>query len=95
MIDTIIKIRHYVDTNTLNDHISDTDVRELCEKRPRLYSMITKKDCDLNMLYHLITLQEQMKNGKLENEDADKQFGEIAAQQYVYPLVDKGDTIKK
>ena len=83
MMDTIIKIRHYIDTNTLNDHKNDPDVIEMSTSQSKLFKMITKPDCDLAMLQQFIILQEQLKNGKLKSEDADKQFGEVAAKRYV------------
>jgi len=88
-MDTIIKIRHYIDTNTFKNHENDHDVIEMANTQSKLYKMITQPDCDLAMLQQFIILQEQIQNGKLKSEDADKQFGEVAAKRYVYPLVDK------
>ena len=88
MMDTIVKIRHYVDTNTLKDHENDPELVEMASNQTKLYKMVTNQNCDLNMLYHFVTLQEKMQNGELKSEDADKQFGEVAAKRYVYPLVD-------
>ena len=89
IMDTIIKIRHYIDTNTLKNHENDQEVIEMATTQTKLYKMITQPDCDLAMLQQFIILQEQIQNGKLKSEDADKQFGEVAAKRYVYPLVDK------
>ena len=89
MMDTIIKIRHYVDSNTLKDHEHDLELVEMAKTQSKLYKMVTNKNCDLNMLYHFVTLQEKIQKGELNSEDADKQFGEVAAKRYVYPLVDK------
>ena len=88
MMNTIIKIRHYVDENTLNEHEHEHDLIHMAKTHSKLYKMVTNKNCDLNMLYHFVTLQEKIQNGELKNEDADKQFGEVAAKRYVYPLVD-------
>ena len=89
IIDNIIKIRNYIDTNTLKDHEKDSDIIEMATTQTKLYKMITQPDCDLAMLQQFIILQEQIRNGNLKSEDADKQFGEVAAKRYVYPLVDK------
>ena len=89
MINTIIKIRHYVDTNTLKDHENDQELIDMSQTQSKLYKMVTKKDCDLNMLYNFVTLQEKIQNGELKSEDADKEFGEVAAKRYVYTLVEK------
>ena len=89
MFDTLVKIRHYVDTNTLEYHENDLDVKAIREKQPKLYSMVCSQNCDLSMLYNLITLQEQVANGHITKEEADKLFGEVAAKKYVYPLVNE------
>jgi hypothetical protein len=88
-MNTIIKIVHYVDTNTLDEHTNDCDILELSKAQPRLFKMITDPKCDRAMLYNLVILNEQIKEGKLKSEDADKQFGEVAAKRYVYPLVNE------
>jgi uncharacterized membrane protein YjjP (DUF1212 family) len=89
LTNTVIKIRHYVETNTLPQHENDEDVKYIINTQPKLYAMVQKKDCDLGILYRLISLQEEIHKGKLESEEADKQFGEIAAKRYVYPLVNE------
>ena len=89
LTDTIVKIRHYVETNTLEQHVNDREIKEMCKQQPRLYKMVTMPNCDMSMLFNLVTLQEKIHNGEMKSEDAEKQFGEIAAKRYVYPLVDK------
>ena len=89
LTDTIVKIRHYVENNTMTEHENDAEILDIATKHPKLFAMVQKKNCDLGMLYRLITLQEDIYEGKIDNEDGDKQFGEIAAKRYVYPLIDK------
>ena len=89
MIETIIKIRHYVDTNTLLDHENDTEIKEFKNKYERLYKMTSEPNCDLNILKNFIILQEKMQKGELKQDDADKLFGEVAAERYVNHLVQK------
>ena len=89
MLDTIVKIKYYIETNTLSIHENDDDIKEFKTTKPKLYSMLMNKDCDVNMLYNLIKLQDNIKNGLISKEDAEKQFGEIAAKRYVYPLINE------
>lgn len=89
LTDTIVKIRHYVETNTLEQHVNDLELKEMSKYQPRLYKMVTMANCDMTMLFNLVTLQEKIQSGSMKSEDAEKEFGEIAAKRYVYPLVDK------
>ena len=89
MIDTIIKIRHYIDTNTLSKHENDDEIQEFKTKYEKLYKMTSDPKCDLNILKNFIILQEKIQNGDLEQDDADKAFGEVAAERYVNHLVQK------
>lgn len=89
LTDTIVKIRHYVETNTLEQHVDDYEIKQMFKHQPRLYKMVTMPNCDMTMLFNLVTLQEKIQHGSMKSEDAEKEFGEIAAKRYVYPLVDK------
>lgn len=89
LTDTIVKIRHYIDNNILEQHQNDPDVSHMRENQPKLYKMVTMPDCDMAMLYNFVTLFDKVEEGTLDREDADKEFGEVAAKRYVYPIVDK------
>ena len=89
LADTIVKIRYFIDNNTLKQHEDDPELKHLYETQPKLYKMVVSPDCDLAMLYKFVTLLEKVQSGSLNREDADKEFGEVAAKRYVYPLVDK------
>ena len=91
MLDTIVKIKHYVDTNCIKKHENDPEILEFKTTKPKLYSMILDKNCDITMLYNLVKLHENMNKGSISKDDAEKQFGEIAANRYVYPLISRNN----
>jgi hypothetical protein len=67
----------------------DDEISEFQKKQPKLYNMITSKDCDETMLNKLIETYSKLQKGNVTQSKADKLFGETAAEQYVYPLIKK------
>ena len=55
----------------------------------KLFAMLCDPDCDQEMLNKLISLHKKVNKGKLSQNDADCEFGKVAADKYVSPLVEK------
>ena len=56
---------------------------EFREQYPKLFDMISKTDCDENILKNFINLQKKRESGKLTAEESDVAFGKVVANKYL------------
>tara|TARA_B110000977_G_scaffold201886_1_gene299810 strand:+ start:17786 stop:18046 length:261 start_codon:yes stop_codon:yes gene_type:complete len=54
----------------------------------KLFKMLCDPSCDSDILNKFINLHRKVHNHTISSEEADAQFGEVAANKYVKPLVE-------
>ena len=85
----VSKIRSHVENGIFCQIEHDEDVKQLAIKYPKLFAMISRKDCDKQMLSKLLLLSSDVHNGSLSQQKGDQLFGTVAAEKYVIPLAKK------
>ena len=87
LITTVKSIRTAVESGAFDAR----DYQEFEQQYPKLYAMVAKRDCDMTMLNKLLELHLKVHVGDLEQTKADEQFGQIAVDTYVKPLVSESE----
>lgn len=81
--ETIKDIQYHV-TNNISLYKKHDDFKK---KYPKLFSMLCDTTCDQSMLQNLISLYKKMNKNTITKEDADVEFGTVAAEKYVKPFI--------
>lgn len=66
----------------------ETRYEQLYKMSPTLFDLVLSDDCDMDKLKWMLNMQEQIKLGKLDNNDASKIVGQKLFDEYVQPIVD-------
>ena len=65
------------------------------ESMPFLFDMACSPHCDLDRLRYMLTMRNNVKNDRMSLNDASKHIGQTLYDEFVAPLMDAKDTLKK
>lgn len=91
-VDIIIKLKkkkNIIESKTKMDFNDYMKLNFNCfiNEYPTLYEMILQHD-DLDYLYQMLDMKKKIENGG-NQDNIEKELGEILANEYIYPLVNK------
>lgn len=87
LVEVAKRIRVAYEHGILCAHLKDAEFTDFKTKYPKFYEMLISTSCNEAMLYKLLEIHEKMIKGKITQKDADEMFGEVAAEEYVYPKI--------
>ena len=89
LVHTVNKIMQAKESGVFCMIKSEHDVQNLKLLYPKLYGMITSNNCDKDVLTKMLKLVHRVHEGSLEQSKADEQFGKVAVDKFVAPLLKK------
>lgn len=77
------------DKKVLNRAQLESKWKNFMSEYPLIFISIQKEDIDINMLRSMIAKIAQIKNGEKTHEQAEKEFGNTLAEEYLYTKFEK------